>query len=311
MNVLVMGAGGVGGYLGALLARDGHRVTVIARGPHLDAIQQRGIRVETAAEPDFVVPVHALPAPEPGVAADLVLFAVKSYDTAEAIDRIRPAVGRGSTVLTVMNGVASGEQLAAAFGAERVLDGLIYIETYIGRPGVIVQAGGPRRVVFGNRNGPNGAREQALLGAFASAGWTAELSPHVLGDLWSKLSYIGPFAAVNTLTGLGSDALCAQPQCGQLLRGLVEEYAAVGNAEGARLDPSIVDITMQRMSASIASMSSMLRDRSAGKRLELHGLVGDVIRRGEARGVSTPIANTVHCLLAPLQDGGSPQRTRG
>jgi 2-dehydropantoate 2-reductase len=203
-----------------------------------------------------------------------------------------------------MNGVDSGEQLADAFGPEHVLEGPVYIESYISRPGVITQAGGPRRVVFGNRHGANGDREQALLEAFTSAGWLAELSPRVIGDMWSKLSYIGPFAAVNTLTGLGSDKLCAQPECSRLIRALVSEYIAVGNAEGAQLTADTIDVTMGRLAASIASMSSMLRDRIAGKRLELDGLVGTVLRSGTAHHIATPVAESVYCLLAPLQHGG-------
>ena len=135
MNVVVMGAGGVGGYFGALLARAGHRVTVIARGAHLDAVQKEGLRVESIAEPSFTVPVHALSAAEPDVTADLVLVAVKTHDIADAVDRFRPAVGPDTALLTLQNGVDAAEMLAKDFGAERVLEGAVYIESRVRSPG--------------------------------------------------------------------------------------------------------------------------------------------------------------------------------
>ena len=303
MNVLVMGAGGVGGYFGALLARGGHRVTVVARGAHLDALQQNGLRVESAVEPSFGVPVHALSSAEPGVVADLVLFAVKTYDSLEAIDRIQPSVGADTAVLTLQNGVDSGELLARHFGAERVLEGAVYIESHVRAPGIVAQEGGPRRVIFGRRSG-NGERETTLLDAFKAAGWQAELAPHVLRTLWTKLSFLGPFATLNAITGLRADQLCSQDACSMLVHGLIAEYAAVGNAEGAELPPDIVETSMERV-RTFTGTSSMLRDRLAGKRLESDSLVGSVVDRGAARGVPTPLAGSLACLISPMRDGGA------
>jgi 2-dehydropantoate 2-reductase len=180
MRVLVMGTGGVGGYFGALLGRAGHDLRVIARGAHLDALQTHGLSIETVAEDDFTVPVHALPAPEPDHKVDLVIVSVKSYDLDEAIAKFRPAVGPDTTVLTLLNGVESGERLSQVFGPERVLDGVVYIESFIKSPGVIAQVGGPRRAVFGNRNGPNGDREQRFFQDFLVAGWQVELAENVV-----------------------------------------------------------------------------------------------------------------------------------
>ena len=307
MKVMVMGAGGVGGYLGALLARAGHRVTVLARGAHLDALQQDGLRIESTVENAFTVPVRALPAPEAGQLTDLVMVAVKAYDLDDAIARVRPAVGSDTTVLTLLNGVESGEKLAASFGPARVLDGVMYIESFIKSPGVIAQTGGPRRVVFGNRSGPNGERENALLSAFSEAGWNVELTDNILGSLWSKFAYLGPFAAVNTVTGLGSARLCSTDVCSRLMETVVSEYIAVGNAEGADLSPDTLETVMGRYRGSIVSMTSMLRDRVAGKRIESEALVGSVVRRGRALGVPTPTTEHLYCLLAPMAQGNAAQ----
>lgn len=305
MNVLVMGAGGVGGYFGALLARAGHRVTVIARGAHLDALQTGGLRVETAIEDDFTVPVHALPAPEPGVTADLILFTVKSYDAEEGIARIHSAVGPDTQILTLLNGVDAGELLASRFGWNRVLDGVVYIESHVARPGVIAQVGGPRRVIFGRRGG-NSAKEEELLATFRDAGWEAELAGNVLAALWAKLSFIGPFAAVNTLTGMRAIHLCSDESCARAVDSMVHEYITVANAQGAALPAETASATMERMRG-FEGLSSMLRDRMGGKRLEVEALIGSVAKRGHELGIPTPVTELIRCMLAPMSAGGAQQ----
>ena len=295
-----MGTGGVGGYFGGLLGRAGHRLTAVARGAHLEALQKDGLRIETAVEDDFTVPVHALPMPEPGRLFDLVLVAVKSYDVGEAIKLVRPGVGPGTILLTLLNGVDSGEQLAAAFGAERVLDGLVYVESFIKEPGVVAQVGGPRRAVFGNRNGTNGDREQRLLDELTASGWNVELTDNVVGALWSKFAYIGPYAAFNTVTGLSSGELCQAAECEDLMRRMVTEYVAVGNAEGADLGPAMTGEIMERFRNSMIGMTSMMRDRVNGKLIEHELLVGSVVRRGKAHGIPTPVTETLYALLASV-----------
>lgn len=303
MRVLVMGAGGVGGYFGALLARAGHPLSVIARGPHLDAMRERGLRVESAVEPPFTVEVDASDAAPPGLEADLVLFTVKSYDAADAIERIRPAVGPDTAALTLLNGASSGDALAAAFGRERALDGVVYIESYVKAPGVIAQDGGPRRVVFGRRDG-NGERERTLLAAFEGAGWNVELADEILAPVWQKLVFIGPFAAINTVTGLRGAQLGSSEECCALAHAMMREYADVARAGGVPLPDDAADVALERFRG-FAGLSSMTRDRIAGKRLESDALVADVARRGRALGVPTPVTDALAALLAPMADGGA------
>lgn len=301
MNVTIMGAGGVGGYLGALLARAGHAVTVVARGPHLAAIQRDGLHIETAIEPHFTAEVRAVETAD--TPADLLLFTVKSYDTADAIRLVPPAVGPDTVVLTLQNGVGGGELLAETFGWERVLEGVVYIESHVKAPGIIEQAGGPRRVVFGKRGG-NAEREQRLIGTLRDAGWEAELAENVLNALWAKLSFIGPFAALNTITGLKGAQICAAPDTAELAKGVIAEYVAVANAEGAELDANAVETSFGRLSG-FAGLSSMFRDRFAGKRIESDALAGVVVRKGEALGIPTPLTRTLSALLSPMREGGA------
>ncbi len=304
MDVLIMGTGGVGGYFGALLGRAGHRLTALARGRHLEALQTDGLRIETVVEDDFTVPVHALSTTEPGRVCDLVLMCVKSYDVDEAITLVRPGVGPNTTILTLLNGIESGEQLAAEFGPERVLDGVVYIESFIKEPGVVAQVGGPRRAVFGSRNGANGDREQKLLDEFLTAGWNVELADNMVGALWNKFAYLGPYAAFNTVTGLNSGQLCDAPESEEMMQQMVAEYVAVGNAEGADLGPTIVDGIMERFRNPMIGMTSMMRDRVNGKRIEHEALVGSVVRRGKAHGIATPVTEMLYALLAPVAVAG-------
>jgi 2-dehydropantoate 2-reductase len=304
MDVLVVGAGGVGGYLGGLLARAGHRLTVVARGAHLEALARDGLRVESVADGAFTVPVEAVSAAPAGRTADLVLFTVKGYDTPGAIEQARAAVGPDTRVLTLQNGVVAADHLAAAFGRERVLDGLIYIESYVKAPGLIAQDGGPRRVVFGKRSG-NGPREQTLLGALLEAGWVAELAEDIVTALWAKLCFIGPFAALNTTTGLRGPVLAGETASADVARALICEYVEVATAEGARLPAGVVDATLDRMRG-FTGLASMLRDRIGGRRLETDALVDDVVRRAGVHGIEVPVAAMLAALLAPIREGGSP-----
>ncbi|MBM3939872.1 MAG: 2-dehydropantoate 2-reductase, partial [SAR202 cluster bacterium] len=294
MHVVVMGTGGVGGYFGALLARAGHRVTAIARGAHLDAMRASGLRVESAVEPAFTASVSATPQPPADDPADLVMLCVKSYDTAAAIERIRPSIAPRTLVLTLQNGVDSGDLLAAAFGPRHVVEGVAYVETTVKAPGVIGQLGGPRRILMGARDAANQPRVAALVAETREAGWLAEHVPAIREALWSKLVFIGPFAAVNTLTDAPARVIRDNPATAALIRQAMAEYAAVGQATGVALPADAVDKAFATLLAfPAAGHSSMSRDRQAGKRLEADALVGTIARRGAALGVPTPATSTL------------------
>ena len=148
MRIAVMGAGGVGGYFGALLARAGHEVTFVARGAHLAAIQQHGLRVESTLDGTFTVPGRAVGDTTQAGPQDLVLFTVKMYDNAAALAATEPLLRDDTIVLTLQNGIDNGEQLAAAYGAPRIMIGSAYMEGRVKEPGVVTQAG-PGAAAFG------------------------------------------------------------------------------------------------------------------------------------------------------------------
>ena len=169
MKIAVMGAGGVGGYFGGLLARAGHSVTFVARGAHLAAIQAKGLRIESSNDGDFTVPGTALEDTSKAEQQELVLFAVKMYHNSSAIQTIRPLVGPDTVVLTLQNGIDNGEQLVAAFGRARVMIGSAYLEGRIKEPGVVSQSG-PGTATFGELQSGLTERGQRLLEVFQEAG---------------------------------------------------------------------------------------------------------------------------------------------
>jgi 2-dehydropantoate 2-reductase len=297
MRITVLGAGGVGGYFGGKLAQAGEDVAFVARGEHLRAVQLSGLRVRSPAD-DFTISVPAADDPAVFGTPDLVLFCVKSYDTEHGIEQIRPVVGPDTAVLTLQNGVQNGERLAEAFGPEAVMLGAAFIETSVAHPGEI-DAPSPRRaVIFGERNGRITPRAEALLAAFQRAEVDATLSDSILTICWEKFLFITAMAGMTTVTRRPIGEVRTYEPTRQMLRGLMEECAAVATAAAVPLSSDIVERTM-RMSDNLqpSMKSSMQRDLERGRRLEIDDLNGSVVTLGRRYGVPTPLHFAVSAVV--------------
>ena len=188
MNVAVMGTGGVGGYFGGLLAKNGHQVTFVARGVHLEAIRKNGyLMVESALDGEFQAPGSALEDTQNAGVQDLVLFTVKMYHNTQAIQAVLPMVGPQTVVLTLQNGIDNGNQLAKVIGSDAVMIGSAFMEGRIKEPGVVTQ-GGPGIAGFGEMQPVLSERGQRLLPLFVDAGWRVELHENMPGMLWKKFA---------------------------------------------------------------------------------------------------------------------------
>ncbi len=300
MRVLVMGTGAVGGYFGASLARNGEDVVFIARGDHRDTIEANGLRVESVAAGDYTVRSPAVERVPAGWTADLVLFCVKGYHNPQAIEVIRPAVGPDTTVLTLQNGVGSADQLAAAFGRDRVMAGAAYIHAMRAAPGLIAEVGGHCRIVFGEADGSESPRAAAIRDAFAAAGVDIELSDDVAKALWNKLVFICALSGMVCITREPSftDVL-AQPETLDLTWRVMREAAAAGRASGVALDGDIVETTMAEFQETSEELtSSMYIDLDAGNPLEVILLNGAVSRIGKEVGVETPVNDFITACLS-------------
>jgi 2-dehydropantoate 2-reductase len=212
MRIAVVGAGGVGGYFGAKLARAGQAVTMVARGAHLEAIRRDGLRVRSATEGEFVARVEAVSHLRDHGPADAIVLAVKGFDTEAAVELLRPAVRAGTPVLSLQNGVSSAEVIDRVLGTGHAVGGAAYVFAFLEAPGVIVHRllG---RIVLGELDGRETPRVRALHEALAGAGVPAELSTSMRRVLWEKYLFIGAQAGMTALTRCSSGVLREIPEC--------------------------------------------------------------------------------------------------
>jgi 2-dehydropantoate 2-reductase len=306
MHVVVVGAGAVGGYFGALLARAGERVTFLARGAHLHAIRANGLAVRSPLG-DFVVHCEAVEDPARAGEADVVLFTVKTYDNPVAARLLPPLLGERGVVLTLQNGVDSAEELAAVVGPRRVLAGAAYVATALVEPGIIEQTGTHRRIVFGEVFGDPprlSDRVLAIREALERAGVDVEAVADARGPLWEKFVYLAPFSGFTAAARLPIGPLWQDDLIrGQLLAAF-DEVASVAAAERIELPDGAIDrIRAYTAALPPATRSSLLIDLAQGRRLEVESLQGSVVRRAARAGVAVPIMTTLYALLKPYAEG--------
>ncbi|MGQ0568232.1 MAG: 2-dehydropantoate 2-reductase [Armatimonadota bacterium] len=298
MRVAVMGAGGMGGYFGGLLANAGHHVTFIARGVHLEALRrQGGIHLHTVRGEIFAR-AEAVEQP-PSRPADLILFTVKSFDTQTAADAMSPAVGSDTAILSLQNGVDNEEILARLYGVERVLGGVVYMLATIKAPGVIEQPGGPGTLLLGEWRGGPSERVRRLELALREAGITVTASDDIVREKWVKFVFIGAQAGMTALTRSPIGDIRACPPTWAMYRQVMEEVVAVAKARGVALDDKVVDDHMafaSRVEPHV--ITSLYYDLVHGKRLELDALHGAVTRYGREAGVPTPMCEAIYAALA-------------
>ncbi len=300
-----MGAGGIGGCYGGMLARAGNDVTLIARGAHLAAIKEKGLQL-VQPEENFTVAVAATGVPSEAGPADLVIFSVKGHQNPEAVPFIKPLVGSDTTILTIQNGVESADELGQVYGADRVLSGSAYVLSSILSPGVIKQVSPVPKVAFGESNGNRSQRTVAIQKAFSNAGIEADLSDNISKVLWSKLLYNSPANGMASAARLSPRDLMEFPEGAAMFRSGIQEVADVGTAFGVRFGQDDVQGAMDLIAARpMGARGSMQADLEAGRPLELEAIVGSVGRIGRKVNVPTPIFDMLYTLLLPHINGYS------
>ncbi|MBC8281199.1 MAG: 2-dehydropantoate 2-reductase [Chloroflexi bacterium] len=299
MKVAVIGAGGVGGYFGGLLARAGHEVTFIARGAHLQAIKENGLRVESQLDGTFTVPSAATDNPSEVGGQDLVIFAVKMYHNSDAVEALAPLIGPETVVLTLQNGIDNGEVLAEVVGDDHVMIGSAYMEGRITEPGVVTQAG-PGIAAFGEMNVGISRRGENLLQRFQEAGWRVNLHENMPGMLWKKFAYIAGSAAVCAAANCVYEEMRTKPETRQLIRNAIEEVLAVGKARGAPIMADSLAWAMDSLDRFPGQgRASMAKDFTDQRPVELEGLTGTVVRMARELDVPTPTNDFLYAILKP------------
>ena len=303
MRIAIMGAGGIGGCYGGLLAKAGFDVTLIARGAHLEAITEKGLRL-VQPEGEFTVDVAATGNPSLVGTMDLVIFSVKAHQNLTAVPLIKPLIGVETTVLTIQNGVESADEIGQEYGAERVLPGSAYVISNVVSPGVVKQQSQIPRVAFGESNGERSQRAIAVQDAFLKANIMAELSDDISRVLWSKLLYNSPANGMASAARLSPRDLIEYPEGRSMFKLAIQEVADVGTASGVPLGKDDVQGAMDLIAARpMGARGSMQADLESGRPLELDAIVGSVGRIGRKLNVPTPIFDILYTLLLPHIDG--------
>jgi 2-dehydropantoate 2-reductase len=299
MKILVMGAGGVGGYFGGRLAAAGNDVTFVARGAHLAAIRRDGLVLDSVLGKAVIRPAKAIEDPAAAGVPEVVLLATKMTDLAGAARQLAPVACERVTIVTFQNGVEAHEMARRELPGAHVVPGVARIGTHIARPGVIDQMSPFARIEFGEEKGGASPRLEAFHAACKAAGIDAVLARDIGRSLWLKFGMLASFSGMAALTGHTSGPLRTNPRTRGLLEAAVREAIMVGNAEGGFLTPDDFPALMGAIDEQPPAMtSSMAHDRRAGKPLEVDYLSGAVVRLGARHGVPTPTHAFIRDALA-------------
>ncbi|MBD3677002.1 MAG: 2-dehydropantoate 2-reductase [Rhodobacteraceae bacterium] len=304
MRFAVMGAGALGAYFGGRLAAAGYDVTLIARGAHLEALRRDGLRIESPRGDLHLPNIAATDDPNSVGEVDSILFFVKNYDVRTAAEALRPMLGGDTFVATFQNGVTAPGEVAEVIGKERVIGGVARIPAEVSAPGMIKHTDPADTLLIGEMEGPVTDRARALHEALVKAGTRPEISEDIEAALWQKFVLLSATSAITCLTRLNFGQIAAHPGTADLMRQAMEETAAVARALRPDLPADMAEVQYQAYRSMDGGVrSSMYTDLAAGKRLELDWISGEVVRRGEALGVETPLHRIVLAALSPYAQG--------
>ena len=304
MRVAVMAAGAVGGCFGARLAAAGHAVAFIARGAHRDAMRRDGLRIESALGDLHLKDINVTDDPKQVGPVDLVLFAVKLWDTETAGEQMRPLLGAHTRVVTLQNGVDSVERLAPILGDEHTVGGATYVVTNIVKPGVIRHTGSIARVRCGRLD----RRTDAILAGYVDemkrASIDITLAEDMLLDLWKKFVLLSGTSSITASTRQPLGVIRDDDDMRAFLFKLMHETLAVGRAAGIVFPQDFpAELENAVTGFSPAMKASMANDLEAGNRLELDWLAGKVVALGRKYAIATPAQEAVYAILKPYRMG--------
>jgi 2-dehydropantoate 2-reductase len=298
LTVAVMGAGAVGCYYGGMLARAGHRVTLIGRSQHMTAVEAHGLRMQTLTF-DEQVSLFARTDPAAVTDAELVLLSVKSSGTESAGEQIRANLKPGAMVLCLQNGVDNAERLRAVLPDVQVAAAVVYVATEMASPGHLRHHGRGELVIEPSM------RSAEVAQALVAAGVPTEISDNVRGALWAKLILNCAYNALSAVGRIVYSELVQRPGVTEIMRDVIAECRAVAAADGVTI-PGDVELAVRRIAETMpAQYSSTAQDLMRGKPSEIDFLNGYVVRRGDALGVPTP-ANRVLWTAVKLMEKSGP-----
>ena len=304
MRIAVIGAGGIGGPYGASLAKAGADVTFVARGAHLAAIRENGLRIEGDRGETHIRPAQATDDIAGIGTVDIVLCCVKLWDLEVVAEQIRAIIGSQTAVIPLQNGIDAAQRLTSILGYDAVMGGMAFVTGAIIAPGLIRQTGTYQRMTFGELDRHVSERGRRLRDLCEAAGFEGVLSPDIMVPVWEKFILLVPLSGLNALTRLPLGKWRDDPDLLALYEGALRETVAVGLAEGVRLRSDIVDKTLAQMrSMPLHHTTSMGNDLIRGNRLELPWFAGKVVELGRRHGIETPVNGFIYAALKPYVNG--------
>jgi 2-dehydropantoate 2-reductase len=300
--IAVVGAGGVGGLLAAMLARGGNDVRILARGAALTAILERGLRISGPGDED-TVPIRRA-ADDAGALgpADIVIVAVKTWQLAELGPRLAPLVGERTLVVPMQNGVEAADILARALGDDHVLGGVCRVIAWAERPGEIHWIGPSPSLTIGARTPGQQAVVDGCAAVLRTEGIEVVVAHDIARAVWLKLLFLAPFGAVGAVERAPIGRLRHDASARDRLEGAMREIAALATARGVRMPPDAVAVAMSRLDElPDDATTSMHRDIIAGRPSELDELIGAVVRLGRDAQIATPVSAELYAQLEALE----------
>ena len=293
----VMGAGAVGCYYGAMLARAGRAVTLIGRPQHVQAIERSGLRLQTSAS-DETISMRASTEPSGLRGAELVLFSVKSSDTEAAGRAMAPYLERGAAIVTLQNGVDNAERLAATLERE-VIPACVYVALEMAGAGE-VRHHGRGELVLGRA-----PQSDTIAATLRAAGVPVEISGNVIGALWAKLVVNCAYNALSAIAQLPYGELVQGDGVPEVMRDVVDECLAVARAARVELPGDMHEAVRGIARSMPGQLSSTAQDLARRKKTEIDHLNGYVVRQGDQLGVPTPTNRALLALVRLLERKGN------
>lgn len=303
MKIVVVGAGGVGGYFGGKLAQAGFDVTFIARGKHLEIISKNGLEVmsingDFKVYPKVTNDILSIPKNP-----DLILLAVKSWQVVEVANQIKPIVGRDTMVLPLQNGADNADKLLTVLPKENVLAGLCRIVSKVESPGVINHFDFDPEIIFGELNNEKTERIKNLKTVFDKAGFRNKISEDIFLDIWIKLLLIITYSGIGALTRMPIGAIRTEPFLKQMMIQTSQEVLEIAQAKNIFLTQIHADMIIKAIeNLDYYSTASMQRDVMEGKPSELNNFNGYIVKQGLELGIKTPVNDFIYYSLLPQEN---------
>lgn len=306
MKIVMMGAGGLGGYIGGQLVRAGNDVTFVARGRQLEALARDGLDVRGGSGSFRIPSVKVTDAPATTTGADLIMLAVKSYQLVGAMQAMAPLVGPQTAILPFLNGIEHMQILNDRFGADRVLGGISNMTAHVTAPGVVERIGTHGNIELGEQAGGTSQRIERIAQVLAIDGLGARISPAITVAMWQKLTTICALGLFSVARLDKQGILRGMPETGQLMRQIASEVVRVAQAMAVDLPDAAVDRFMQQFESLPPRFKpSMLVGVERGQPIEVEALNGVIVRFGREHGVPTPVNDFVYACLKPIAGGAS------